>query len=108
MKINGDRMSAGFPVEKNDKPSRTPSKSAVSESARFVPAGDELELTGKSAAVFNALREATGGSAESPADELDTIKSKLAVLKSNMLSNPAEALSAHTGLDSETVARLVG
>jgi hypothetical protein len=109
VKINGDKASAGFPIEKNDKPSRMPSKSGAGELARLMDTADDLELTGngKAAAVFNALRESNVDASNSLTDELDTIREKLSALTGRLLSSPQQALSAQANLDSETVSRLV-
>jgi hypothetical protein len=107
VKINGDRTSAGLPLEKNEKSSRTVSKTGTGESAKLAQTSDELELTSKSSVIFNTLRGAQENVSESSGDELASIRTKLSALTGSMLANPTEALAAQGNLNAESVALLV-
>jgi hypothetical protein len=107
MKIQPDRITAGFTAEKTEKQSKLP-QTAKPVSSPLVDTKDAYEMTSKKAAVLNAARE-TAEPYQIPDEEmLKAVRERLAIVNRYMLKNPDEALSAQANLNADTVADLVG
>lgn len=111
MKIYGVQSASGYSSEKSDKQSRVQaSKSETGDGTLLYKTGDDIELTGKKAAILNSVNETNIEAAHSApdADDLSVIRQKLMNVNNRILSNPFEALSAQANLTAETVAGLIG
>jgi gamma-glutamylcysteine synthetase len=111
MKIFGVQSASGYSSEKSEKQRRVQaSKSDAGDSALLFEPGDDLELTGKKAAVLNSVHESNIEAAYSAPDtgDLSVIRQKLMTVNNRILNNPFEALSAQANLTTETVAGLIG